>query len=75
MPYSTELVMHVNDELNIAARRQIEANILGKEGVTAAHFNDNRPHLMVIKYDPRQIDSFEIMHEVKQGKVHAERIS
>jgi hypothetical protein len=41
--------------------------ILHRQGVTSAQFKDRRPQVMVIEYDPQQINSFEIMHEVNSG--------
>jgi hypothetical protein len=67
--------MHVRNQLNQASRRELEANIMGCQGVTSAHFNDRRPQFMVVEYDPQQINSFEIMHEVNGSYLHAARIS
>jgi hypothetical protein len=67
--------MHIPNRLNAISRRELAAMIMRQPGVTSAYFNDNRPHFMVIEYDPQQINSFEIMHEVNGGYLHAARVS
>ena len=75
MAQTAGLVMHIPNRLSDDSRRELEAMIRHRPGVTAAHFNDRRPHFMVVEYDPQQINSFEIMHEVNDGYLHAARIS
>lgn len=75
MSQTAGLVMHVRNQLNQASRRELEANIMGCQGVTSAHFSDRRPQFMVVEYDPQQINSFEIMHEVNGSYLHAPKIS
>ena len=75
MPQTAGLVMHIPNRLSAVSRRELEAMIMHRQGVTSAHFNDKRPHFMVIEYDPQQINSFEIMYEVNGGYLHAARVS
>lgn len=75
MSQTAGLVMHIHNELNPTSRRELEASIMGHQGVTSAHFNDRRPHFMVVEYDPQLINSFEIMHQVNGGYLHAARVS
>ncbi len=75
MPQTAGLVMHIPNRLSDISRRELELMIMHRPGVTSAHFNDQRPHFMVIEYDPQQINSFEIMHEVNGGYLHAARVS
>jgi len=74
MPQLSGLVMHIGNNLSYATRRQVEHNVMHHEGVASACFNESRPHLMVIEYDPQQINSFEIMKEVHNNALHAARI-
>lgn len=75
MSQSAGLVMHIHNRLNANTRREVEASIMHRPGITSAQFSDKRPHFMVIEYDPQQINSFEIMHEVNGSYLHAARVS
>jgi hypothetical protein len=67
MVHTAGLVMHIPNRLSPVSRRELVAMILHRQGVTSAQFKDRRPQVMVIEYDPQQINSFEIMHEVNSG--------
>ncbi len=74
MARSTGLVMHIANELDMASRRELEDTIRLNQGVSSAQFNDRRPHLMVVEYDPEQISYHQILHEVACRNLHAERV-
>jgi len=52
MSQSAGLVMHIHNRLNANTRREVEASIMHRPGITSAQFSDKRPHFMVIEYDP-----------------------
>jgi len=74
MSHLSGLVMHIDNQLDYIERREVEDEILHETGVASAHFNENRPHLMVVEYDPTEVNYVEIMNCVNGGSVHAERI-
>ncbi len=75
MPHATGLVMHISDNLDSGHRRKLENSIQLQSGVSSALFNQDRPHLMVVNYDPNQISSRQILAELSSNRVHASRIS
>jgi hypothetical protein len=74
MPHATGLVMHISDNLDSGHRRELENSIQLQSGVSSAMFNQDRPHLMVVNYDPFQISSGQILAKLSSNKVHASRI-
>lgn len=70
----TDMVMHVDNTLGIDSRRNIERAITGNQGVLEAHFNDKRPHLMLVSYDSDRTTSFEILAQMTGQQVVAERV-
>jgi hypothetical protein len=44
------------------------------DGVMAAAYHDEKPHLMLIEYDPKVIHSIEFVNEAKKSGFHAELI-
>ena len=70
----SDMVMHVDEELGENTRRNIERTITGHKGVIHAHFNEHRPHLMLVSYDPKRTSSFDILKKVTRQHLAAERI-
>lgn len=70
----SDMVMHVDEELGESTRRNVERAITAHKGVIHAHFNERRPHLMLVKYDPGRTSSFDILAKVTGQRLGAERI-
>lgn len=70
----TDMVMHIDNTLESDSRRNIERAITGNKGVLHAHFNEKRPHLVLVSYDTDRTSSFEILAQVTSHQLCAERI-
>lgn len=69
-----DIVVHVDELLDEQNRRRVEHSLLKKAGVARATFNDERQHLLVVGYDPVQINSSQILHLVREHQLHAQLI-
>ncbi|MDH3979172.1 MAG: ATP-binding protein [Gammaproteobacteria bacterium] len=70
----TDMVMHIDNTLGTDSRRNVERTITGNKGVVEAHFNEKRPHLMLVSYDTDRTSSFEILAQVTGQQLGAERV-
>ena len=70
----TDMVMHIDNNLGVDSRRNIEKALTGNRGVVHAHFNDKRPHLMLVSYDTDTTSSFEILAQMTGQQLCAERV-
>ena len=70
----TDMVMHVDDNLEEQSRRNVEKTLTGQRGVIHAHFNERRPHLMLVSYDTERTSSFEILAGMSGQSLCAERV-
>lgn len=70
----TDMVMHVDNALETQSRRSVERSLTGQRGVIHAHFNEQRPHLMLVSYDTERTSSFEILAGISGQSLCAERI-
>ena len=68
------MVMHIGNTLGIDSRRTIERSLAVNTGVLEAHFNDKRPHLMLVSYDSDRTSSFEILAQLTGQQLSAERV-
>ena len=71
----TDMVMHVDESLGENSRRHVEKIITGQKGVLHAHFNEQRPHLMLVAYDTDRTSSFEILANIMGHHLGAERVA
>jgi hypothetical protein len=70
----SDMVMHIGNKLGEDRRRNIEKALTGNGGVLHAHFNDKRPHLMLVSYDTDTTSSFEILARMTGQQLYAERV-
>jgi hypothetical protein len=70
----SDMVMHVDNFLGENTRRNIEKALNAKKGVIHAHFNERRPHLILVSYDADRTSSFEVLAQMMGQQVRAERI-
>ncbi|MGD2138723.1 MAG: hypothetical protein PVF08_10735 [Gammaproteobacteria bacterium] len=70
-----DMVMHVDESLTDTGRRHVERIITGQRGVLHAHFNEQRPHLMLVAYDTDRVSSFEILANIMGHHLGAERVA
>ncbi len=72
--HKTDMVMHIDNYLGENTRRNIEKAITGTKGVIHAHFNERRPHLMLVSYDTERTSSFEVLANMTKQQLRAERV-
>lgn len=70
----TDMVMHIDDTLVESSRRLVERKLTGRKGVLHAHFNESRPHLMLVSYDTERTSSFDILAAVSGQQLCVERV-
>lgn len=68
----TEVVVHINEELNKQHRVNLTENLSNLNGVSTVLMNDQKPHLMRVSYDPKTIDSQQVLEGVKKHGVNAQ---
>ena len=67
-----DVVIHVNETLDSQTRHDIEDQLRGIDGVIAPRFNDRRPHLMIVAYNPDHIRAGDLLGEVSRRGYHAQ---
>ncbi len=69
-----DLLVHLDETLDHDHLARIEARLRQEEGVVSVAFRDDRPHLMVVAYDPQAIDEERIFDRVTAEGLHAELV-
>ncbi|MDX2457893.1 MAG: ATP-binding protein [Gammaproteobacteria bacterium] len=64
MIYLAAVTLHIDEDTSHDERENFRDALLAMEGVMAAAYHDEKPHLMLLEYNP------DIIHSI--GFVHAE---
>jgi hypothetical protein len=67
--------MHVDENTTHEDREVFRDALLNMDGVMAAAFHDEKPHFMVIIYEPGLVKSIEFIHAAMLRGLHAELIA
>ena len=71
---NTEVVVHINEDLNKEHRDILSQKVCKLEGVVSAELPDQQPHLMIVGYNPETTKSLQVLDGVKQSGVHAQLV-
>lgn len=69
-----DVTLHIDENTSHEEREALRDVILGLHGVSAAAYHDERPHLMVVSYDPEAVNSGDFLSAAKTRNLHAELI-
>jgi len=68
------VTLHIDEDTTHDQREAFRSILLDLEGVMAAAYHDEKPHLMLVEYDPKTIKSIEFVNAAKKSGFHAELI-
>ena len=69
-----EVTLHIDEATSHEERENFRDALLAMEGVMAASYHDERPHLILIEYNPDAINSIAFVSAAKKNGLHAELI-
>jgi vacuolar-type H+-ATPase subunit D/Vma8 len=68
----TDILIHVNEELEKNQKKELESELRNIEGVIAPRFN--KEHLLLVEYDSNKIDTSVLLDAVKSGGYQAQLV-
>jgi hypothetical protein len=69
-----EVTFHIDENTSHDERESFRDVLLSMNGVVAAAYHDEKPHLMLIEYDPDAIKSIRFVEAARKHGLHAELI-
>jgi hypothetical protein len=72
--YQSDVLIHIDEELDDQRIHELEHNLGMREGIFSACVHEGRRHLMLVDYDPEKSYSGDILSQVRASGVHAELI-
>ena len=68
------VTLHIDENTSQDERETFRDALLALDGVMAAAYHDDKPHLIMIECDPAVINSIEFVRAAKKSGFHAELI-
>ena len=69
-----DIIVHVDENIDHDHREALTDKVRGVSGVVAVRLDDDKPHLMIVEYDPDAIKAIDVLNCVKEDGVHAELV-
>jgi hypothetical protein len=73
--FDAGVTMHIDENTSHDDREALRDALLSLNGVMAAAYHDERPHLMVVIYDPERVKSVEFVNAAKRLGLHTELVA
>jgi len=69
-----DITMHIDENTSHEDRERLRDELLCLDGVMAAAYQDEKPHLMVMAYDPDAVKSSTFVKIAQEQGLHAELV-
>lgn len=69
-----DVLIHLDETLAVTQRERLEGKLRKVEGVIAPRFNSDRPHLLMVAYDPRATNPGEFLRTVEISGYRAQLV-
>jgi hypothetical protein len=72
--YTGDIVIHIDESLDDDGIRHLERDVGDERGVLSACMHEKTRHLMVVDFDPKEVQPSHIVHAIRGRGLHAEMI-
>jgi hypothetical protein len=69
-----DVIIHVNESVAHERRVEIADAIRGHGGVMGVAHHDEKPHLLIVQFDPDQVHAKELLQVALDQGVHAQLV-
>ena len=69
-----DVIIHINESVNHDRRTEIADMIRNHKGVMGVAHHDEKPHLLIVEYDPAAVNSRELLQVALDQGVHAQLV-
>jgi len=70
----SDVIVHVDETLPPDQLKTLEDHIFKIGGVMSAYNRDEKPHFILVTYNPEQVKAHDILVKVRNEGVHAELV-
>jgi len=69
-----DVTIHIDKETDAATRGKVEAALRRVDGVVSVHMPQDKPHLVVVEYNPAKTKASHLHESIREIVGHAELI-
>lgn len=69
-----DVTIHIDEDTSKTEKEALRNQLLQQNGVLSADYGNDRPHLMIVEYNPDLVGSTELLHIVEKLNLHGELI-
>lgn len=69
-----DVMIHVDENIARPDREALRSRLLARDGVMAADYHDDKPHLMIVVYDPDAVSAAQLLEIPKARGLHAQLV-
>ena len=69
-----DVTLHIDENTTHDKREELRDSLLNLDGVMAAVCHDEKPHLVIVEYNPDSIKSSEFIAAANKNGLHAELV-
>ena len=69
-----DITLHIDENTSHNDRESLRDSLLAMNGVMAADYHDEKPHLMIVEYDPDVVNSSDFLKAVSNHGLHSELV-
>ena len=69
-----DVTVHIDETLDHSKLQELADDVRQVGGVESVTFHDDKPHLMIVKYDPSQANSSSIHQTITAKGIHAKLV-
>ncbi len=71
---AADVILHIDETLPSDQLQTLEKHLYKMGGVLSATNRDDKPHLIMVTYDPKKVQSHDILVKVRNEGIHARLI-
>jgi hypothetical protein len=71
---TADVTIHLDETIDHDRRAKIADAVRSRQGVSEVAHHDEKPHLMIVKYDPAAVSAQALLQLVRDSGVHAELV-
>ena len=69
-----DVVIHISESVDHDRRTEIADAIRGQTGVMGVAHHDEKPHLLIVEYDPASVQARDLLQVALDRGVHAQLV-
>ena len=69
-----DITLHIDENTSHTDRENLRDSLLAMNGVMAADYHDEKPHLMIVEYNPDVINSNKFLQAISNRGLHGELV-